>query len=239
LAKNICVLLVRVSSEARLPRSNEPLARGARRRLPTTKAHRIGRNAIILCNQSKLSEEERQEADAMSAYGTKRTPRTREGFDHLQAAEGQAGNSKLDRLSRYLAFIAALMDSGVEFVAVDNPHANKLTVHILAAVAQHEREMIAQRTKDAPQAAMDWVMAFNYDERATAFAGQRQRLSAALDNALATRYPPAPPAEPEIADGPGSAFGTPDFDVAVWSKKPRSWCDLAAAGSLARVVYHL
>ena len=45
------------------------------------------------------------------------------------------------------------MDSGVEFIAVDNPHANKLTVHILAAVAQHEREMIAQRTKDALQAA--------------------------------------------------------------------------------------
>ena len=43
--------------------------------------------------------------------------------------------AKLDRLSRNLAFIAALMDSGVEFVAVDNPHANKLTVHILAAVA--------------------------------------------------------------------------------------------------------
>ena len=49
--------------------------------------------------------------------------------------------------------VATLMDSGVEFVAVDNPHANKLTVHILAAVAQHEREMISQRTKDALQAA--------------------------------------------------------------------------------------
>jgi DNA invertase Pin-like site-specific DNA recombinase len=61
--------------------------------------------------------------------------------------------AKLDRLSRNVAFIATLMDSGVEFIAVDNPHANKLTVHILAAVAQHEREMIAQRTKDALQAA--------------------------------------------------------------------------------------
>src|SRR6202047_102390 len=61
--------------------------------------------------------------------------------------------AKLDRLSRNLAFIAALMDSGVEFIAVDNPHANKLTVHILAAVAQHEREMIGQRTRDALQAA--------------------------------------------------------------------------------------
>src|SRR4051795_2710509 len=61
--------------------------------------------------------------------------------------------AKLDRLSRNLAFIATLMDSGVEFIAVDNPHANKLTIHILAAVAQHEREMIAQRTREALQAA--------------------------------------------------------------------------------------
>jgi DNA invertase Pin-like site-specific DNA recombinase len=61
--------------------------------------------------------------------------------------------AKLDRLSRNLAFIATMMDSGVEFVAVDNPHANKLTLHILAAVAQHEREMIAERTKAALQAA--------------------------------------------------------------------------------------
>ena len=61
--------------------------------------------------------------------------------------------AKLDRLSRNLAFIAALMESGVEFVAVDNPHATKLTVHILAAVAEHEREMISERTKAALRAA--------------------------------------------------------------------------------------
>jgi DNA invertase Pin-like site-specific DNA recombinase len=61
--------------------------------------------------------------------------------------------AKLDRLSRNLAFIAALMDAGAEFIAVDNPNANKLTLHILAAVAQHEREMIGERTKAALQAA--------------------------------------------------------------------------------------
>jgi DNA invertase Pin-like site-specific DNA recombinase len=61
--------------------------------------------------------------------------------------------AKLDRLSRNLAFIAALMDSGVEFVAVDIPHANTLTIHILAAVAQHEREIISARTSAALQAA--------------------------------------------------------------------------------------
>jgi DNA invertase Pin-like site-specific DNA recombinase len=61
--------------------------------------------------------------------------------------------AKLDRLSRNLAFIATLMNSGVEFVAVDNPHANKLTIHILAAVAEHEREAISERTKAALAAA--------------------------------------------------------------------------------------
>jgi DNA invertase Pin-like site-specific DNA recombinase len=61
--------------------------------------------------------------------------------------------ANLGRLSRDLAFIATLMESGVEFVAVGNPHANKLTVHILAAVAQHEREMISERTRAALQAA--------------------------------------------------------------------------------------
>src|ERR1700687_3024090 len=61
--------------------------------------------------------------------------------------------AKLDRLSRNLAFIATLMDSGVEFVAVDNPHANKLTIHILAAVAQHERDIISARTSAALKAA--------------------------------------------------------------------------------------
>ena len=52
-----------------------------------------------------------------------------------------------------MAFIAAMMDAGVEFVACDNPHATRLTLHILAAVAEHEREMIASRTKAALQAA--------------------------------------------------------------------------------------
>jgi DNA invertase Pin-like site-specific DNA recombinase len=61
--------------------------------------------------------------------------------------------AKLDRLSRNVAFIAAMMDAGVEFVACDNPHATRLTLHILAAVAEHEREMIAARTKAALQAA--------------------------------------------------------------------------------------
>ena len=53
--------------------------------------------------------------------------------------------AKLDRLARNVHFISGLMNSDVEFVAVDMPSANRLTIHILAAVAEHEREMISQR----------------------------------------------------------------------------------------------
>jgi DNA invertase Pin-like site-specific DNA recombinase len=61
--------------------------------------------------------------------------------------------ARLDRLSRNVAFLSALMESKVAFVACDNPHATKLTIHILAAVAEHEREMISARTKAALAAA--------------------------------------------------------------------------------------
>jgi DNA invertase Pin-like site-specific DNA recombinase len=61
--------------------------------------------------------------------------------------------AKLDRLARNVHFITGLMESGVDFVACDNPHATKLTIQILAAVAEHEREMISVRTKAALAAA--------------------------------------------------------------------------------------
>src|SRR3954454_14694221 len=61
--------------------------------------------------------------------------------------------AKLDRLARRVSFVSALMDSGVEFVAVDFPTANRLTSHILAAVAEHEAAMISARTKAALAAA--------------------------------------------------------------------------------------
>lgn len=57
--------------------------------------------------------------------------------------------AKLDRLARNVHFISGLMESGVDFLAVDMPDANRLTIHVLAAVAEHEREMISQRTKAA------------------------------------------------------------------------------------------
>lgn len=61
--------------------------------------------------------------------------------------------AKLDRLARNVYFISQLIESRVEFVAADMPTANKLTVHIIAAMAEYERDAISQRTKDALRAA--------------------------------------------------------------------------------------
>jgi DNA invertase Pin-like site-specific DNA recombinase len=55
--------------------------------------------------------------------------------------------ARLDRLARNVAFIANLMDGKVDFICCDMPEATRLTIHVLAAVAEHEREMIAARTR--------------------------------------------------------------------------------------------
>ena len=61
--------------------------------------------------------------------------------------------AKLDRLSRNVAFLAALQDSGAKFTAADMPEADEFTIHILAAVAQRERKLTSDRTKAALAAA--------------------------------------------------------------------------------------
>jgi DNA invertase Pin-like site-specific DNA recombinase len=57
--------------------------------------------------------------------------------------------AKLDRLTRDLHFITSLGKAGVRFVVAEQPDMNELTVHIFAAMAQHERKLISQRTKAA------------------------------------------------------------------------------------------
>jgi len=57
--------------------------------------------------------------------------------------------AKLDRLARNLHFVTSLMNSGIKFIAVDQPTANELTIHIFAACAEDEYKRISKRTKDA------------------------------------------------------------------------------------------
>jgi len=61
--------------------------------------------------------------------------------------------AKLDRLSRDAHFLLGLEKAGTDFVAADMPNANRLTVGIMAMVAQEERRMISERTKAALAAA--------------------------------------------------------------------------------------
>lgn len=74
----------------------------------------------------------------------------------LQAAKNTGATlviAKLDRLSRNAAFLLTLKDAGVNFIAADMPHANTLTIGVMALVAQQEAEAISKRTTDALQAA--------------------------------------------------------------------------------------
>jgi DNA invertase Pin-like site-specific DNA recombinase len=84
--------------------------------------------------------------------------------------------AKLDRLARNVAFVSNLMEAGVDFEAVDFPQANRLTIHILAAVAEHEAKMISDRTRAALAASK---------ERGTVLGGFRGRAGTCTDLAKA------------------------------------------------------
>ncbi len=61
--------------------------------------------------------------------------------------------ARLDRLSRNASFLLSLQDAGVDFQAVDVPSVDRLTVGVLALVAERERQLISERTRAALQAA--------------------------------------------------------------------------------------
>src|ERR1700755_90925 len=80
-------------------------------------------------------------------------PELAKALHHAKVTGATLVIAKLDRLSRNVAFLAALQESGTRFVCADMPEANERTIHIMAAVAQAERKMISQRTRDALAAA--------------------------------------------------------------------------------------
>jgi DNA invertase Pin-like site-specific DNA recombinase len=92
--------------------------------------------------------------------------------------------AKWDRLTRDLETLVALEKSGVDFIAADNPEANRLTIRLLVVIAQEEREAISARTKAALAAAKArgqrlgnprGIAAFNGISGAAASAATRMR----------------------------------------------------------------
>ena len=70
--------------------------------------------------------------------------------------------AKLDRLARNVAFIANLLEAGVEIAAADMPEANRFLLHVMAAVAEHEAQAISDRTRAALAAAKARGMALGW-----------------------------------------------------------------------------
>ncbi|HEY9899192.1 MAG TPA: recombinase family protein [Pantanalinema sp.] len=80
-------------------------------------------------------------------------PELKKALAHAKREKATLIIAKLDRLARNVHFITGLMESGVDFVAVDNPTATRFTVQILAVLAEEEARLISVRTKAALQAA--------------------------------------------------------------------------------------
>jgi len=80
-------------------------------------------------------------------------PELAKAIKHAKRIGARLVIAKLDRLARNVHLVSGLMQSGVDFIATDNPHANKLTVHIMAAMGEYEADAISQRTTAALAAA--------------------------------------------------------------------------------------
>lgn len=80
-------------------------------------------------------------------------PRLQAALQFCKARKATLVIAKIDRLARNVAFVSRLYESGVDFVAADMPQACKLTIHVMAAMAEHERDLISKRTRESLAAA--------------------------------------------------------------------------------------
>jgi DNA invertase Pin-like site-specific DNA recombinase len=135
--KPVCVAYLRVSTA---PQGESGLGREAQQ--ATVEAFAKQQGGAILATCIEVESGKRSDRPELAkALGA-----ARKGKATLLIA-------KLDRLARNVAFIATMMEAGVDFVACDQPFASRLTLHILAAVAEDEARRISERTKAALAAA--------------------------------------------------------------------------------------
>ena len=80
-------------------------------------------------------------------------PKLLEAIELCKASGAKLLVAKLDRLARDAHFLLSLKKAGIDFVCADMPEANRLTIGIMAMVAEEERKAISKRTKEALAAA--------------------------------------------------------------------------------------
>lgn len=105
----------------------------------SVQAH-VGENAIL----ASYTEIETGKRDTLE-----NRPELRRAIAHAKRSRAVLVVAKMDRLARSVAVTSQLQCSGIDFVACDNPYANRMTIQILAAVAENEARLIATRTKEA------------------------------------------------------------------------------------------
>jgi DNA invertase Pin-like site-specific DNA recombinase len=134
-------------------------------------------------------------------------PQLREALDLARRTGATLVIAKLDRLARNVHFISGLMEAGVDFVACDMPTANKLTLHIMAAMAEHEGQMISERTRNALAAAKARGAALGgYRGKGSPDAAAREKAARKLAKAADER---AALIRPVVAELKASGYDTP------------------------------
>lgn len=121
-------------------------------------------------------------ADALA-----KRPQLRAALDACRKQGATLIIAKLDRLARNVHFVSGLMESKVKFMACDMPEANELTIHIMAAFAEHEAKRISQRTKDALAVAKSRGVVLGKEGAANLRPNLRARKIAAHDFAVKLR----------------------------------------------------
>lgn len=151
------------------------------------------RTAVLNCIAAERGELLAEVIEVESGKADKR-PKLAEALDLCKRTGATLLIARLDRLSRNVVFLFQLKDSGVDIKAADLPDLNTLTLGMLAVMAQHERERIAERTKAALDETLkrrggrDWRTGKRKDGTPT-FNAEALRRAAETKKARAARNP--------------------------------------------------
>ncbi len=130
------------------------------------------------------------EVESAAKHSLKNRPQLQAALAHAKRSKSVLLIAKLDRLSRSVLVTSQLLAANVEFVAVDFPQANRLTIQLMAVMAEHESRLISERTKAAMAAAK---------ARGARFGASQETLAKATAASLRARRLRASNTEPKSA----------------------------------------